>query len=500
MKKLIILLLCAFAIDAIAQDNLTIGKFLQINTENGKFQSKVITNPQVFGGDIKSILENPVIPSNSINSSSIRWSMTDPYGIANDMAMSGNGVVGYCGWALNNKRVSAYNNTDNTPYWEYTTSASGNRSYVASSDTGVVVTGAYHNINLFTKNSGTPFFNFDLTSLVDTGIAGPVAITSNGKFLIGSASRNDTSTIMGFNSSSATIVWKLRIPTSLQGIRISGNDSLAIINTYSAYWVVNTYTGAIRYNGAITGGTQMTQGISGNGSIIGIVNYQGQLKVLQWNGTAYTQLWQYQEPTGSYYNWISCIDISYDGSYVAIGTLIFVTSSSYDGRIRFFKVSTGNTPVWSYTNMMDEVSWITFSKNQKILAATSWGDQNSTKSNLVVFKVSDLTNTPIYSLIMPGSPYVCSLSNDGTLLNAGGKAVHARLMGYGGTYYSIFIDTATSNTGIVSTGGNIPKKYALYQNYPNPFNPETNIKFDMPNSGFASLKIYNILGKEVMTL
>lgn len=52
----------------------------------------------------------------------------------------------------------------------------------------------------------------------------------------------------------------------------------------------------------------------------------------------------------------------------------------------------------------------------------------------------------------------------------------------------------------VSNNGNTPGTYELYQNYPNPFNPVTNIKFDIPKSGFVTLKVYDMLGKEVQTL
>jgi hypothetical protein len=48
--------------------------------------------------------------------------------------------------------------------------------------------------------------------------------------------------------------------------------------------------------------------------------------------------------------------------------------------------------------------------------------------------------------------------------------------------------------------GEIPKAYTLAQNYPNPFNPETTIRFGIPQTGFISLKIFNILGEEIATL
>lgn len=44
------------------------------------------------------------------------------------------------------------------------------------------------------------------------------------------------------------------------------------------------------------------------------------------------------------------------------------------------------------------------------------------------------------------------------------------------------------------------ESYKLEQNYPNPFNPSTSINFSIPKSGFATLKVYDILGKEVATL
>ena len=51
-----------------------------------------------------------------------------------------------------------------------------------------------------------------------------------------------------------------------------------------------------------------------------------------------------------------------------------------------------------------------------------------------------------------------------------------------------------------NTGHVYLSEYKLSQNYPNPFNPSTIIEFQIPSSEFTTLKVYDILGKEVSTL
>lgn len=58
----------------------------------------------------------------------------------------------------------------------------------------------------------------------------------------------------------------------------------------------------------------------------------------------------------------------------------------------------------------------------------------------------------------------------------------------------------SNNVGINKQTGQIPTDYTLAQNYPNPFNPVTKINYSIPKQGLVTLKVYDILGREVRTL
>ena len=54
--------------------------------------------------------------------------------------------------------------------------------------------------------------------------------------------------------------------------------------------------------------------------------------------------------------------------------------------------------------------------------------------------------------------------------------------------------------GIKPINNEVPAQFSLQQNYPNPFNPGTTIKFNITNTSLVSLKVYDILGREVSQL
>jgi len=58
----------------------------------------------------------------------------------------------------------------------------------------------------------------------------------------------------------------------------------------------------------------------------------------------------------------------------------------------------------------------------------------------------------------------------------------------------------TSITGIARDSADQPIQFSLGQNYPNPFNPTTVIYYAILQPGIVSLKVFNILGQEMLTL
>lgn len=112
---------------------------------------------------------------------------------------------------------------------------------------------------------------------------------------------------------------------------------------------------------------------------------------------------------------------------------------------------------------------------------------------------------PFIGFVVGTSGYTLRTTSGGAswiLDNPGGSTLNAVYAVHGDTAFSVgstgsVHKYAEGLSGLPTWTGEIPLNYTLSQNYPNPFNPTTTIKFGLPKAGLVSLKIFDVLGREV---
>jgi len=145
--------------------------------------------------------------------------------------------------------------------------------------------------------------------------------------------------------------------------------------------------------------------------------------------------------------------------FVSLFTLSPALAPSPDRHRKDFKDSTG--PTWSFT--------VESSKNGTI--TLSWDKSQLTRKVILVD-------------------------------NGSGKSIDMSSVDtYAFTYSSPNVFTINgTTTNVLNDNGLLPTVYALLQNYPNPFNPATKIGYQLPKNSLVTLKVYDIIGREVSTL
>ncbi len=205
-------------------------------------------------------------------------------------------------------------------------------------------------------------------------------------------------------------------------------------------------------------------------------------------------------------------------SVTSIGANIFVIFS-----VHGIYLSTDDGATWTeFDHGLPPVSqglYITSfaAANGELFVGTDGQGLFKSTDNSANWKYIGLPNKRILSLAVTDTNLFAATSNEGVFVQSVNDTVQTQVGLSGNEIISLVI---YKNELIAGTKGNgvwhrplsqlvtdvekveaqLPSNFSLSQNYPNPFNPSTTINYQISNSGYVELKIYDILGREVAVL
>lgn len=297
------------------------------------------------------------------------------------------------------------------------------------------------------------------------------------------------------------------------------NASTGFVCGYSGT-IIKTTNGGLNWNIISSGTSNHLLSLSFYNNLTGICCGNGGTTLYTTNGG---DNWSIGNPQGYLVTFYSAFMLNSTAGFCAGVNTIFSPLVA--------KTSNGGAN-WTYYSFMVNNNEATlygihfFNNQNGIAVSTLWNGQGgiSRTSNGGVNWTSQILTAGLFSLDFPVPTVGYCVGLNGAILKStdGGYNWSPQTSGTSASLRSVyFVDSlygyAAGNTGIVlktTNGGitgisrnsnDVPQNFRLYQNYPNPFNPITKLRFDIPftkggKAGFVTLKIYNILGSEVITL
>jgi WD40 repeat protein len=366
--------------------------------------------------------------------------------IAENVVMVPDGSGLFVGWWLNNERYSAYASAGmDSPIWTYRQLVDW---YLPVDATNDRFTGTAQGLPAYIWDHDSPLYVDEVN--FDPGYDGKgVSFSGDGSMLAAVAKLNAMTAILIVYDLVAgdTVFTRTFVPTTeLYGVDFSQDGSTIVVSNYGGLLVYNVPAGDLI--GTLYNYSQNSASISGDGSRIVIGTFQGNVILYEWNGISYITRWSIN--TG--HDWVRSVDISTDGSTFACGTIDFI-SGGYAGKFMLIDSETG-TILIDYDEYGDEVCTVALSATGQYAIAGCFGLLDGTYGDVVTCFRRD-TNIPIFQLLddidEPGSIMGVAISDSGNYAAAGGKEVHARIMGNGGMVYSIKINDPLNNDVAVAS-------------------------------------------------
>jgi WD40 repeat protein len=377
----------------------------------------------------------------------INWQFTDPAAIGSVVKVSQEAGLTYLAWTLNNERASLYGSSS-TPIWETPIMTDFDFPIDMTPDGAFIAVGFGNTMRVYEVATQTQLWE-KVTNAAVRGIkidaAGEKVYT-----LENSPGGQDISSVAAYEVGNDDALWR----TEFQGTGVcfaaSGDRSRLAVGQYpgpNTLWVLDGNDGAILFDAFYR--NQNPPAFSHDGSVLVSGDYSGYAYVYEYddNTGSYFEKWNFTVGGGGTSAWVVGMDVSADGSTIAIGTLVFLAGGNYDGEVYLFNTYSPE-PLWVFENAGDQVGAISISADGSLIAAAGYGPMDNSKPDMYLFRKE--SNEPIFTLSTPGSFNDVHLSPCGMFCSVTGKAVHARIMGSGGLLYNI-----NANPGGGTIAGNV---------------------------------------------
>lgn len=399
---------------------------------------------------------SPKAPGATSGDALVVWNLSEEYATGSEIYISdevdgARRIVN--NWSLNDARIEAYLNEDQEVVWDFQTSYDFT-TFCASKDCDLIV--VVDNPNVIALNGDGEVLN--TISVGDSGVKAVVRPDGIGYYVAVITSSGNTE-LSYYKKESTTVEWTISLEGRAVAMNVSAINNRLIVGAsdVNVIYFIDAEEGVIKQDDIYYYNNSPTQApaLSYTGEYLAFADFTGNgtLMMYNWNTERYEEMWCVSlSGEGESSTWGAGQAISPDGSYVAFGTLGFL-SSGYQGNIFLFN-SYSSTPEWVYSDCGDEVKYISFNNDGSMFACAGMGAMDNSTSDLWLFRPQ--SSEPYMELSTPGSMNVCTFSPDGKYVAVTGKAVHDRDMGWGGNAYLIKAEDESVGTlsGKIFASGN----------------------------------------------
>ncbi len=346
------------------------------------------------------------------------------------------------------------------------------------------------NISCFNSQSAdTPAWTYEATDTIDPGWVswpGTIACSEDGSVLAVGGLVEGHLTIQFFSSSDTDpfLIYEDESTATIGQLRITADGSKCIFRNSTNLYRLDIATGTLEASCTIDSwGPSL--GISPDGSVVAF-GYASS-GIIVWDGSAYNL-----EAVVSFPGY-ACVaaTVAADNNTVYFG---FTKSGNVTNKIMRYDLDT-SSEVWTYDytegsgDYQEWVSWMDCSDDGRWLAVASFGLQRGGGAEVNVF--DDLNpGTPCFSMDTPGSAFHVDISSDGRYVTAATKSAHANEYSSGGDYYFAEMDI----TGIES-GGTVSTSELLIS--PNPSSGSFSAAFSAAEPCDVSIELFDLSGRLV---